>query len=156
MTTPRKRVNGKAKGDQFERDCANLLKAVYPTAKRKNQNCATNPEADVEGTPWRVECKNLASIGAFRFYDQAMAEKRLHDDGRPVLVLMQEKRTKQSGAVVLAGVRVEVLVGMLELIRDNTLFDVAHLESIGREAIWRQQVEAKELRAAEKAAKEAV
>jgi hypothetical protein len=154
MTAPRKRVNGKAKGDQFERDCANLLKAVYPTAKRKNQNCATNPEADVEGTPWRVECKNLASIGAFRFYDQAMTEKALHDDGRPVLVLMQERRTKQSGAVVLAAVRVEVLVGMLHVLSGSVF--PAHLEDIGREAIELQKQLAKELRAAEKAAKEAV
>lgn len=40
----------------------------------------------MEDTPWWIECKTMARIGAFRHLDQAEADT----DGRPVLVRLRE------------------------------------------------------------------
>lgn len=55
---PRK---SRLKGHNFERLVVKLLKASFPDARRGNQ--AHNPrEADIEGVPFRAECKAWASM----------------------------------------------------------------------------------------------
>ena len=110
----KRRVNGAVKGKQYEREISVKLRALYPEAKRGNQDNMVNTEADVEGTPFRVECKSLQSIGAFRFYDQARAEQKLHGDARPIMVVMREKRNHVSGQLDLAMVPLPVMLELLQ------------------------------------------
>lgn len=92
------------KGGDGERAAAKLLARIWPSAKRGvGQTQAGNNCADVEGTPYWVECKwrKVTNIeGAMR---QAQAET----DGRPCLVV--SKRTRQPILVTMDWATFEAL-----------------------------------------------
>ena len=62
------------KGARFERFVANELAAVYPTAVRGcGQYHRGSNKADVEGTPYWIECKVGKRPSVYGAWDQAVA-----------------------------------------------------------------------------------
>lgn len=115
-TGKKKRVNGKKKGDSYERLVANLLKPLYPKAQRANQDKTENEVCDVEGTPFWIEAKDHKSIAAFRYYDQALQETKAHSDKRPIMVVMKEKRTAKQGALNLAMIDFDLMWILIQFV----------------------------------------
>lgn len=77
------------KGAGFERETANRLKPLWPGAKRGiGQARSAGEVADVEGTPFWVECKRHRRCNIQAAYAQASAVT----DGRPVLVVSKDDR----------------------------------------------------------------
>ena len=76
------------KGHNFERACANLLKAVWPKAQRGYQARDGGDAPDVQGTPFHVECK----VGKRPNILAALAQALEASDGRPVLVITHRDR----------------------------------------------------------------
>ena len=122
-------VNSNRKGKRYERHVARILRAIYPNAKRGNQDNMVNTEADVEGTPFRIECKDRSKIGIFRFWEQAQKEQSLHGDDRPILLIFKEKRSHS-----LAAVDLELFCAMLDAINSLGCTDILelHAETKGR------------------------
>ena len=75
-------ARSRRKGASYEREIGHRLKEVYPDAVRgAQQSRAGDCMADVEGTPYWIECKvgqRIDIVGAFR-------QAELATDGRPVL-----------------------------------------------------------------------
>lgn len=72
------------KGAEFERAVAIALRGIWPNAKRGvGQSQTGNNGADVEGTPFWVECKT----GKFFTLKGAIAQGEKETDGRPVIVV---------------------------------------------------------------------
>ena len=79
----------RTKGAAFERAVATALAAIWPRACRGLAQCRNAREqADVERTPYWVECKVGAKPNVLGAYDQAKAAT----DGRPVLVVTKVDR----------------------------------------------------------------
>lgn len=77
------------KGAGFERAVADVLRIVWPDAKRGLQQSRCAKEApDVTGTPYWVECKVGAKPNILGAFDQAKEAT----DGRPVLVVTKVDR----------------------------------------------------------------
>jgi len=75
----------RTKGHGFERKTANTLKDIWPTAERGLQyrdgiNCA-----DVEGTPFYVECKRYAS--ALPHSVDNLIDEAVNKQDRPVILI---------------------------------------------------------------------
>jgi hypothetical protein len=84
----------RTKGHNFERFTANLLKTVFPDARRGLQYRAPD-EADVEGTPFRIECKRLARVNSADVLAALMQVKRdaeAYKDDRPCVVVTKADR----------------------------------------------------------------
>ena len=81
----------RTKGKVWERHVANLLKEFWPDSRRGFQSRAGDDEADVEDTPFWVECKVGARPNAFAAFTQS----ELASDGRPILVAIK-KNAKNS------------------------------------------------------------
>ena len=73
------------KGKVWEREVAKLLQEFWPDARRGFQRRAGDDEADVEDTPFWVECKVGARPNVFAAFDQAEEAS----DGRPVLIAIK-------------------------------------------------------------------
>jgi len=86
--------HSRRKGQVYERQVAAKLAEVYPDAVRgAQQSRAGDAMADVEGTPWWVECKvgkRLDMVGAMRQAEEAT-------DGRPVLACVKRNALKGKG-----------------------------------------------------------
>lgn len=93
-------ANSNRKGKTFERRIANEFKHLYPEARRGNQDRLVTDEADVEKTPFWIECKDHARIAAFRFWDKAEADRKNKDDQRPIMVVMKESRPGRPSPVL--------------------------------------------------------
>jgi hypothetical protein len=82
------------KGASYEREVGHRLATVYPSACRgAQQSRQGDVMADVEGTPWWVECKvgqRIDIIGAFR-------QAELASDGRPVLCAVKRNAITGKG-----------------------------------------------------------
>lgn len=66
---------GRAKGHKWEREVANLLKPIFPEARRGlSQTRDGNECADVEGTPFHVECKRGRKTNIKAAMAQALAD----------------------------------------------------------------------------------
>ena len=87
-------ARSRRKGADYEREIGHRLKEVYPDANRgAQQSRAGDCMADVEGTPWWVECKvgqRIDIISAFRQAEEAT-------DGRPVLVAVKRNAIAGKG-----------------------------------------------------------
>jgi uncharacterized protein YunC (DUF1805 family) len=96
------------KGKVFERAMANLLKGIYPQARRGiGQARAGGEVPDVDGTPFWVEAKAHKKVqiqAAFAQAVEASAGKR------PVLVV-----SKDNGQPVLATMKLDVLLRILAI-----------------------------------------
>lgn len=79
------------KGAGFEREIAATLKSVFPEAKRGiGQARSASEVADVEGTPFWLECKRGRQPNvraAFRQAEEAT-------DGRPALIVIRDDNDK--------------------------------------------------------------
>ena len=72
------------KGHNFERWVARAFKVVFPEARRGLQYRDPR-ECDVEGTPFRIECKRLADVKARNITAalmQCKGDGESHDDER--------------------------------------------------------------------------
>jgi len=86
----------RTKGADFERDIAVELRVLYPSARRGAQMqarlglkaAAEEKFADVEGTPWWVECKHGKSISIHG----ALAQGTAATDGRAVIAITRIDR----------------------------------------------------------------
>lgn len=101
------------KGQQLQRDVANLLKPVYPDASSNSQyRGAKRDGCDVGGTPFWIEAKNRKDGSVFTAYRQAMRDKAKAEDTRPVLIATTRNREP-----VLVAMHISTLVGLLEVER---------------------------------------
>jgi Holliday junction resolvase len=75
------------KGHNFEREMANILKEVFPNAKRGiGQARSASEVPDVDGTPFWVECKR----GRMPNVRAAIRQAQEATDGRPYLVVVRD------------------------------------------------------------------
>ena len=84
----------RTKGHAFERFVARLLRVSFPDARRGKQYTGGR-EADVEGTPFRIECKRLAAAtlgDVERAIDQGEGDAHEHSDDRPVVAIHRSDR----------------------------------------------------------------
>jgi len=88
--------SSRTKGHDFERFVARVLRLSYPDARRGKQYTGGR-EADVEGTPFRIECKRLADVklgDVKRALLQAEADAEEWDDDRPCIAIHRTDREK--------------------------------------------------------------
>ena len=86
--------SSRTKGHDFERWVARGVKAIYPEARRGLQYRDPR-ECDVEGTPFRIECKRLAKVAAADIMAAIMQSKRdgeEHNDDRLQVVVTKADR----------------------------------------------------------------
>lgn len=76
------------KGRRVEREMADLMRRVFPDAKRGFQSRSGRDAPDVEHTPYWVECKG----GACPNPRAALRQAQEATDGRPVLVIIKDDR----------------------------------------------------------------
>lgn len=105
-------VRSREKGAAHEREVANLLKAVYPEARRGiGQARSASEVSDVDGVPWWVECKHRKRVNVRGAYRQAVAARaacaRAATTG-PVLVVARDN-AECDLAVLELGVFVRLL-----------------------------------------------
>ena len=85
--------HSRRKGAKFERTVAHALAVTYPDACRGvGQARADSGLADVEGTPWWVECK----CGAAPRIHAAMCQAERDRDDRPPVVISRRNGTNGS------------------------------------------------------------
>ena len=98
------------KGKVWEREVANLFKEFWEDARRGFQSRAGDDEADVEDTPFWVECKVGARPNVFGAFDQA--EKA--SDGRPILVAIKRNaKNSHEDPSCFVAMRVENFLDLL-------------------------------------------
>lgn len=79
----------RTKGHNFERATANALKDIFPDARRGFQTRGGGGEqADVEGTPYHIECK----VGKRTNIKAAVKQALTDTDGRPIVVVTKDDR----------------------------------------------------------------
>ena len=86
----------RTKGHDFERAVARTLRANFPEARRGLQYKDPR-ECDVEGTPFRIECKRLKVVrmaDIYRALGQVEADAEAHGDDRPCIIIHREDRGK--------------------------------------------------------------
>ena len=87
-------VNGRRKGHDFERFVARFLKNFFLDSRRGLQY--DNPrECDVEGTPFRIECKRLKDVKAREILAaimQAKGDGERFDDPRPCIAITKSDK----------------------------------------------------------------
>ena len=106
MTGRRSRTKGKV----WEREVANLLKEFWPDARRGWQSRAGDDEADVEDTPFWVECKIGKCPNVYAAFDQADEAS----DGRPVLIAVKRNAANShKDPRVFMAMRVENFLDLL-------------------------------------------
>lgn len=99
------------KGHAFERFVAIVLRVCFPDARRGLQY--RDPEAcDIEGTPFRIECKNHATLSYNDIHaalEQATENGKAHNDKRPPIAVTKTNRKKP-----LVHMTLETLVTLVE------------------------------------------
>lgn len=86
----------RTKGHAFERAVARLLRPLFPDARRGKQY-TDGRETDVEGTPFRIQCKRQKGItwgDAKRAIIQEENDAERWNDDRPVLAVLRADREK--------------------------------------------------------------
>lgn len=82
-------TNSRRKGHDFERAVARFFRTFFLDARRGLQY--DNPrECDVEGTPFRIECKRLKDVTARNIVAalmQAKGDGERHNDPRPAIAV---------------------------------------------------------------------
>lgn len=85
-------AGARRKGHDWERAVATLLRTCFPDARRGIQS--RDPRAaDVEGTPFRIECKRLRSVkgsDVLAALYQVKQDGERYDDDRPAVVITKE------------------------------------------------------------------
>lgn len=84
-------INSRRKGHQWERDVAIMLRQIWPEARRGiGQTRIGSEVADVEGSPYRIECKCGRQPNIWKALDQARTDAAKAKDTRPVLVIAKK------------------------------------------------------------------
>jgi hypothetical protein len=96
------------KGHNYEREIARVFREIYPGARRGLQYRDGSEAADVEGTPFHIECKRGKAISVFAALKQAEAAA-----SRGMVPIVVAKRDRERDVVMLS------LEDFLELIREN-------------------------------------
>lgn len=98
-------ARSRRKGATWERElAARWAASIYPAAQRGPRGSQRDGEADVEGTPWWVECK----VGARPDVLGAMRQAEAATDGRTPLVVV--KRDREAPLVAMRLEAFEALV----------------------------------------------
>lgn len=101
----------RTKGHNFERFCATVLRVCFPDARRGLQY--RDPQScDIEGTPFRIECKNKQTMSyndVHAAIEQAAQDGEAFDDKRPPIAITKVNRKKP-----LVHMRLETLVTLIE------------------------------------------
>ncbi len=87
-------ASSRTKGHDFERHIARLFRVSFPDARRGIQYKDPR-ECDVEGTPFRIECKRLRTVRPADLTAALMQSKRdgiTHCDDRPQVVITKADR----------------------------------------------------------------
>lgn len=74
------------RGHSFERLIAKLLRELWPKSKRGLQYQDGHYAADVEGTPFRIECSR-GRDDILKKWKQVTRDKELSNDHRPPMVI---------------------------------------------------------------------
>ena len=91
-------TNSREKGKRFERTVAKMLRDKGYAARRGQQYCGANGDADVVGLPYiHIECKAVEKLNLYDAMDQAKADSKgielpvvIHKkNNKPVLVTME-------------------------------------------------------------------
>lgn len=108
-------MGGKAsrdKGARFERQAANLLKELYPDARRGADQCRKGTDApDVVGTPFWWEAKSGKRPNIMGAIEQAKAAT----DGRRVIAI-----TKRDHGPILATIEIDFMLALLKAWEEKT------------------------------------
>lgn len=76
------------KGNSFMCQIANALKPLFPQARRGLQSRDGSEFADVEGTPYWIECKDQKRPSLFGAHRQAVEAQE--NDDRPRLLILKQ------------------------------------------------------------------
>ena len=99
--------NSRRKGHRFERDVACRLRAVYPEARRGLQYQDARA-CDVEGTPWRVECKRREQLSLYAEFQRALKDGKEMKDERPVILI-----AKKSGGPITVTLELKTFLALV-------------------------------------------
>ena len=70
-------VNRREKGKRYERHCVSLFKAEGYDARRSQQFCGANGDADIVGVPGiHIECKHQERMQLYDWMSQSKADAR--------------------------------------------------------------------------------
>ena len=70
-------MNSRQKGARGERELANLLKAYGYEARRSQQFCGANGDADVVGLDgYHIECKRVEQLNIYKAMEQSERDAR--------------------------------------------------------------------------------
>ena len=86
--------SSRTKGHSFERAVARVLRVNFPDARRGKQSTGGR-EADVEGTPFRIECKRQKTVtmgDVRRALQQAQGDAYNWEDDRPIIAITKGDR----------------------------------------------------------------
>lgn len=73
-------TNSRMKGKRGELELANLLKSKGFTARRGQQYCGANGDADVVGLPGvHIECKRVENLNLLAAYQQACSDAKKNE-----------------------------------------------------------------------------
>lgn len=101
----------RTKGKVWEREVAKMLQRFWPDARRGWQSRSGDDEADVEDTPFWVECK----VGARPNVYAAFRQSEEAYDGRPILVVVKRnaENSHQDPSCFIA-MRIENFLDLLD------------------------------------------
>jgi len=89
-------ARSRTKGKRWERSVAQLLRGVFPATYRARQDrrggAGTGEGADVEGTPFWIECKHHQVVNHRSALRQARAVQAERGDSRPRVAVCKEDR----------------------------------------------------------------
>ena len=85
-------MNSREKGAKGERELSNILKSAGYTARRGQQYCGSNGDADVIGIPGvHIECKRVERLNIHEAMKQAVNDAR---EGETPVVMHRRNRTE--------------------------------------------------------------
>lgn len=83
----------RTKGASYEREVAKEMQVKWPRATRGDQRKrAPHKDADIENTPYHVECKKGKKPNWRAAWKQALQDKEENMDERPAIVITRDDR----------------------------------------------------------------
>jgi Holliday junction resolvase len=90
-----KKINSKQKGARFERAIAHILNDAGYTARRGQQFCGANGDADVIAPdfPFHLECKHVEKLNLYAAMTQAIGDAK--KAGKPPCVIHKKNHSEE-------------------------------------------------------------
>ena len=86
-------INGRQKGHTFEREVGHLFKPYFPEAKRcLSQSRGGNEGADIQGTPWFIECKRGKRVNIRKAFEQSHRNAEPDMQGKILVVSKEDQK----------------------------------------------------------------